>query len=168
MWYLSGMVQTTPIIRPATDDDMPDILSLVIELAVYEREPEAVKTTPDHYLRDLRDNWFQAIVADHQGKLVGAAIFYPAYSTWKGRMIYLEDLIVTESWRHKGVGTRLFQAVIDHAKERKANLVKWQVLSWNEPALAFYARWDAPIDVDWWNGKIHLPELSQDPHPSRP
>lgn len=137
--------------------DLPDILALVVELAVYEREPDAVNATPDTYLKDHQDNWFQAIVAEVQGKLIGAAIFYPAYSTWKGRMIFLEDLIVTESWRQRGIGSQLFQAVIDHAQQQQANLIKWQVLSWNQPALSFYTKWNARIEVDWWNGKIQLP-----------
>lgn len=154
--YLASMDPTPPIIRTARSSDLPGIHALVVELAIYEREPDAVQASPDTYLQDHNSNWFQAVVAEYQGQLIGAAVFYPAYSTWKGKMIYLEDLIVTATWRQNGIGTQLFQAVIDHARQQHARLIKWQVLSWNEPALAFYSGWDARIEADWWNGKIHL------------
>lgn len=135
---------------------MPAVHALVYELAVYERAPDAVITTPAEYARDFRDGRFDCIVAEGPEGIVGMALFYMAYSTWKGNMLYLDDLVVTESCRRSGVGSRLFEAVLEEGRRRRCRLVKWQVLDWNEPALAFYRKYDAIIETDWWNGKIFL------------
>lgn len=144
------------IIRTATEADLPAIHALVRELAEYEREPEAVVTTPEIYLEDFRNGSFESQVAEHEGRIVGMTLFYWAYSTWKGRMLYLEDFVVQADYRRYGVGQRLFDAFVEEARRRDCSLVKWQVLDWNEPALAFYRRNEAIIETGWWNGKIFL------------
>lgn len=143
-------------IRPATEADMPAVHALVYELAVYEKSPEAVVTTPEEYARDFRDGRFECFVAEGPRGIVGMALFFLAYSTWKGPMLYLDDLVVTQDHRRSGVGRRLFEAVLEEGRRRGCRLVKWQVLDWNEPALAFYRKYNAIIETDWWNGKIFL------------
>ncbi|MCF8238205.1 MAG: GNAT family N-acetyltransferase [Saprospiraceae bacterium] len=143
-------------IRSGTQADLPQVLQLVWELAIYERESHAVTATIDDYSRDFTDHWFDLIVAEVNKQIIGVAIFNRAYSTWKGRMIFLEDLIVTEPWRQKGIGSQLFRQLLEEAKSMDARVIKWQVLNWNTPAHAFYAKHQALIETDWWNGKILL------------
>ncbi len=135
---------------------MPAVYALVYELAVYEKAPEAVVTTPEEYVRDFREGRFSCLVAESSESIVGMALFFTAYSTWKGKMLYLDDLVVTESYRRSGIGARLFEAVLEEGRRHGCRLVKWQVLDWNKPALAFYRKYDAIIETDWWNGKIFL------------
>lgn len=141
-------------IRKADSNDLKAIYDLVVELAVYENEPEAVTASLDDYKKNFADQVFQAIVAEYNGKVIGTCIFYMTWSTWKGRMLYLEDFIVTQSFRKKGIGQLLFDQFLIEAKERKATMVKWQVLDWNEPAIHFYEKNKAIIEKEWWNGKI--------------
>lgn len=140
--------------RKANSDDLKAIYDLVVELAVYENEPEAVTASLDDYKKNFADQVFQAIVAEYDGKIIGTCIFYMTWSTWKGRMLYLEDFIVTQPFRKKGIGQLLFDQFLIEAKERKATMVKWQVLDWNEPAIRFYEKNKATIEKEWWNGKI--------------
>lgn len=142
------------IIRPATEDDLPAIHALVYELAVYEKEPEAVETTPAEYLEDFRNGLFEATVAEVDGQVVGMTLYYMAYSTWRGKMLYLDDFVVNEAYRQHGIGQLLFDAFVEEGRERGCRLVKWQVLDWNEPALKFYRKNNAIIETNWWNGKI--------------
>lgn len=143
-------------IRQGTRDDLPRIHQLVCELATYEREPNAVITTPQDYIYDFEAKWFDLLIAETGNLVVGMAIYYTGYSTWKGKMFYLEDLIVTEAYRQQGIGTRLFRELVHLADQRNIKQIKWQVLSWNEPALAFYAKHHANIETGWWNGKLFL------------
>jgi len=144
------------LIRPATSTDLPAIHELVRELAIYEKaEPEFVATLAD-YQADFTAGIFQSHVAEIAGEVVGMVLYYMTYSTWKGRMLYLEDFVVQEAFRGQGVGELLFQAFLDEAKRRECRLVKWQVLDWNTPALRFYEKFQAIIEKDWWNGKIFL------------
>ena len=143
-------------IRQAILADIPVIFSLVEELALYEKAPEAVITSVEIYERDFNAGIFEAIVAEKEGEIIGMALYYMAYSTWKGRMLYLEDFVVRESARRFGVGQLLFDAYLNVAKEKGATLVKWQVLDWNEPAVKFYEKNNATIEKEWWNGKIFL------------
>ena len=143
-------------IRPAIAADMPAIHQLVYALAVYEKEPEAVVTTPAEFLEDFQNGLFQCSVAEHENEVVGLVLYYMAYSTWKGKMLYLEDFIVTEDFRRFGVGQLLFDAFLAEADRLGCRLVKWQVLDWNEPALRFYEKNEATIEKGWWNGKIFL------------
>jgi GNAT superfamily N-acetyltransferase len=141
-------------IRLATSEDLPAIHQLVRELAIFEKaEPEFTATLAT-YQRDFAAGWFNALVAEVQGEVVGMALFYPTYSTWKGRMIYLEDFVVRESFRRRGLGQQLFEGVLNYAQQQGCALLKWQVLDWNEPALAFYRKNKALIETEWWTGKI--------------
>lgn len=141
-------------VRKANVNDLQAVYDLVIELAVYEKEPDAVTATLTDYEKNFNANVFQAIVAEDQGKIVGACIYYITWSTWKGRMVYLEDFVVTETYRKKGIGQLLFDQFLVEAKEMQATMVKWQVLDWNEPAIRFYKKNQAIIEKEWWNGKI--------------
>jgi len=143
-------------IRKANATDLPEIYNLVKELAVYEKEPAAVTATLSDYNADFAAGIFEAFVAKTEEKVVGTAIYYMTYSTWKGRMLYLEDFVVQESYRKFGIGQQLFDAFLAEASNKKAKLVKWQVLDWNEPALSFYRKNEAIIEKNWWSGKIFL------------
>ena len=135
-------------------EDLSDIFSLVKDLANYEKEPEAVTTDLVEYKRCFEEGVFEAILAKKEGTTIGMALYYTTFSTWKGRMIYLEDFIVKEPFRKLGVGALLFDRFIAISKEKDAKLVKWQVLDWNSPAVNFYERKGATIEKNWWNGKI--------------
>jgi GNAT superfamily N-acetyltransferase len=141
-------------IRNANFKDLGAIYDLVIELAIYENEPEAVTATLKDYEKNFKAQVFQSIVAELDGKIIGACIYYITWSTWKGRMVYLEDFIVTKVYRKKGFGQLLFDQFLAEAKKMNAIMVKWQVLDWNEPAIRFYEKNKATIEKEWWNGKI--------------
>lgn len=148
-------------IRPATIDDMPDIHALVRELAVYEKAPEQHSATIQDYKCDFEAGIYESHVAvDTEGaQTVGMILYYMAYSTWRGRMLYLEDFVVTEKYRQYGVGQMLFDTFLDVAKQKNCFLTKWQVLDWNTPAIRFYEKNKAVIEKEWWNGKIFLKEI---------
>lgn len=142
------------LIRPATEADIPAIHALVRELAAYENEPEAVFTTPEEYLEDFRKGLFESQVAEMDGRVVGMILYFMMYSSWKGKMLYLDDFVITESHRRYGIGQKLFDAFVEEGRRRGCRLVKWQVLDWNEPALQFYRKNEATIETNWWNCKI--------------
>lgn len=150
------MKKGTVCIRPGVSADMPHVWDLVKELATYERAPEAVVTTAEDFALDFAAGWFDLLVAEVEDEIVGIALTHKAYSTWKGRMYYLDDLVVREAWRSKGIGLQLFRAVADRAREVGARVLKWQVLDWNEPALRFYARSGAEVEPGWLNGRLYL------------
>jgi len=141
-------------IRKATMQDVGAIYDLVKELAIYENEGDAVTATLDDYKRDFLEEIWDSIVATDNGKVIGITIFFNTYSTWKGKMFWLEDFVVTEQYRRTGVGQKLWDAIIDEAKATNCVMMKWQVLDWNKPALAFYEKNKAIIEKNWWNGKI--------------
>ncbi len=143
-------------IRKAQKDDLPAIYALVKELALYERSPESVTATIEDYYQDFEDNIFESIVAERNSEVIGMALYYMTYSTWRGRMLYLEDFVVKESERKLGIGKLLFDEVIEIAKSKKAVLLKWQVLDWNDPAIQFYKKYDTIFENEWLNGKLFL------------
>lgn len=145
-------------IRWAKPGDMPAVLELITELAIYEKAEEQVENTADQLIEDGfgANPTFECIVSEREGTVVGFAIFYTSYSTWKGNCLYLEDLLVTESCRRFGVGKLLFDFVLDLAKSRNAKRMEWQVLDWNTPAINFYKKYDADLDPTWINGKLFL------------
>lgn len=145
------------IIRPATESDLPAIHGLMYELALYEKAPEAVAASLEEYIDDFRNGLFESHVAEKDGQIIGMTLFYMAYSSWKGKMLYLDDFVVTEASRRYGAGQLLFNAFLEEGRLRGCRLVKWQVLDWNDPALNFYRKNDAIIETGWWNGKIFLP-----------
>lgn len=143
-------------IRKATKADIPEIYNLVVELAIYEKEPNAVSATLADYLSDFESQAFDCHVASVENSIIGIAIHFPYYSTWKGKIRQLEDLVVTADHRRSGVGQLLFDAVLAYTKSKNERMLRWQVLDWNEPAIAFYAKNNSTIEKNWWNVKINL------------
>lgn len=146
------------LIRKALKEDCPKILELIRELAVFEKAPEEVTVTLQHFENSGFGNkpvWW-AFVAEANGVVQGFALYYIRYSTWKGQRMYLEDLLVTEELRGKGIGTLLFDALIKEAKEKQLNGIVWQVLEWNEPAIKFYKKLNATFDSEWINCTIKV------------
>jgi len=141
-------------IRTAEKRDLPAIHDLVRELAIYERAEEEFTASIEDYERDFDDGVYRAIVAEAAGEVVGMALYYLTYSTWKGKMMYLEDFVVRETYRRHGVGQLLFDKFLELSKAEGCRLDKWQVLDWNEPAIKFYEKNKATIERDWWNGKV--------------
>ncbi len=136
-------------IRKINQDDLSNVLDLIIELAVFEKESSAVELTLDQLKKDFSENLFDCLVAEHNEGVIGMALFYSRYSTWKGKTIHLEDLIVTNSYRGKGVGKLLLDKLIFTAKEQGVKRVEWNVLDWNEPAISFYKNVGAKILRNW-------------------
>ena len=129
-----------PKVRKAAIEDCTRMLELVNELAVYERAPQEVTVSPEHFVESgfgANPVWW-AFVAEEDGVVNGFALYYIRYSTWKGQKMYLEDIIVTEAARGRGLGKLLMDALIAEAKEKNFPGITWQVLNWNEPALNFY------------------------------
>lgn len=145
-------------IRRAVQSDCPRLLELIRELALYERAPQEVTVSLEHFTESGFGNnpvWW-AFVAESEGLIQGFALYYIRYSTWKGQVMYLEDIIVTEQIRGNGIGKLLFDQLIDEAKEKGFKRIVWQVLEWNEPAINFYKKYNAQFDPEWWNGSINL------------
>ena len=138
-------------IKKAVKTDAEGILALIHELAVFEKEPEAVIVTKTEIEQDgFGDRpLFECIVAEVAEKVVGMALFYPRYSTWKGPTFHLEDLIVTESMKGKGIGTKLYKAFLSHADSLGVDRVEWVVLDWNTTAIQFYEKSGAKVLSDW-------------------
>lgn len=143
-------------LRRAKAEDVTDMLRLVMELAIYEKAPEEVINTEARMLKEgFGENpVFGCILAEEDTKVVGLSIYYYRYSTWKGKRIYLEDLIVTESKRGKGIGKLLFDKVIEIGKETNCSGMMWQVLDWNEPAINFYKNYPTRFDEGWLNAHL--------------
>ena len=145
-------------IRRAVKEDCPRLLELIKELAVYEKAPDDVTVTLEHFTESgfgEKPVWW-TFVAEEDGVVQGFALYYVRYSTWKGQAMYLEDILVTESARGRGIGRLLFERLIEEAREKKFNRIIWQVLDWNEPAINFYKKYNANIDGDWLNCSIYV------------
>jgi len=145
-------------IRRAIKEDCPRLLELVQELATYEKAPNEVTVTLDHFIESgfgKNPVWW-TFVAEADGVIQGFALYYIRYSTWKGQAMYLEDILVTNEMRGKGIGKLLFDRLIEEAKEKKFNRIIWQVLDWNEPAINFYKKYNAKFDSEWVNCSIEL------------
>lgn len=148
-------------LRLAKKEDCPRLMELIHELALFERMPQEVTVTLTEFEEAGFGNnpvW-TAYVAEADGIIVGMALYYIRYSTWKGQRLYLEDLIVTESWRSKGIGKLLFNRMIQEAHEIGFNGMSWQVLDWNEPAIQFYNRYEAGIEAGWLNAALSKEQL---------
>ena len=162
------------LIRKATRADIPAVHRLIKELATFEKAPDAVTNT----VADMAEDCFgeRPVFGCHVAELieessggssttstatatiVGMAIYYIKYSTWKGKGLYLDDLIVTEKHRGKGIGRKLFDAYVEEAKAMRANQLHWQVLDWNTPAIKFYKKLGATVEVEWLDCKINKGE----------
>lgn len=145
-------------IRKAIVDDMEAVRNLVHELAVYENEPDALKADLAHYQEQFKAGLFNCMVAELDGKIVGMTIYYLRFSTWRGKMMHLEDFYVQKTHRRKGVGELLFEAFIEDSKSQACKMVIWQVLDWNDLAIGFYDKYNAVYDKDWWNCKLYFDE----------
>jgi len=139
------------IIRKGTPEDMPSVLDLIKELAVFEKEPEAVVVTIDDLMRDGFSNnpLFHCFVAEVDNDIIGIALYYYRYSTWKGKTIHLEDLIVRENQRGTGAGFALYKEIIQQGKRDNVRRIEWAVLDWNTSAIAFYQKTGAKVLDDW-------------------
>lgn len=157
------MENNNTVLRRGVEADLPQVLALIKELAVYERAPEAVTNT---LATMQRDGFGPApifsffVLENSAAEIIGLALFYTAYSTWKGRMLYLEDLVVTEAARRGGFGRLLFDTVVAEARATGAVRMKWQVLDWNEPAIGFYKKLGANIENEWLNGNLDAEQLA--------
>lgn len=145
-------------IRPATKNDLPQVLDLVKELALYEKAPEEVTISLDELEKDGfgEHPLYWIILAENEDGIVGMSFYYIRYSTWKGKCLYLEDIVVKEEYRGQKIGKVLFEETIKAAKAMNAKLMTWQVLDWNEPALNFYKKFNAELDSEWINGKLRF------------
>lgn len=161
-------------IRRAVREDAPRMMELVKELALYERAPEQVTVTMDHFIESgfgQNPVWWAFVASSptplstggegepaSEGTAVihGFALYYIRYSTWKGQAMYLEDILVTETMRGKKIGKLLFDRLIEEAKEKKLGRIVWQVLDWNEPAINFYKKYNAEFDKGWLNCSIYV------------
>jgi GNAT superfamily N-acetyltransferase len=146
------------IIRKAVAEDCERLMDLIRELAVYEKAPQEVTVTLEHFIESgfgPNPVWW-SFVAEVDGMVEGFALYYIRYSTWKGQRMYLEDILVTEKMRGMGLGKLLFERLIEEAKEKKLGGIIWQVLDWNEPAINFYKKYQAHFDAEWINCSIRL------------
>lgn len=143
-------------IREATKEDCPRLLELVRALAEYEKAPHEVTVSLEHFEESgfgSNPVWW-AFVAEENGRIVGFALWYIRYSTWKGQRLYLEDIYVEPAERGRGTGARLFERVVQEGRDRGFHGMVWQVLDWNEPALNFYRKYGAKLDGEWINASI--------------
>ncbi len=149
-------------IRNAEKADMTGVLALIQELADYERAPKEVIVTVEILKRDgFGENpLFKCLIAERENTMVGIALYYIKYSTWKGPCVFLEDIVVTLSERRIGIGKLLFEEVIKVANEMSAKRMEWQVLDWNEPAIKFYEKYQPEILKDWLNYRLTEKELA--------
>jgi len=149
------------LIREAREGDVASILNLIKELAVFEKAPNEVEIDERILSEDLfgTKKIIECLVAEIDSEAVGIAVFYTKYSTWKGKCIYLEDIVVTEAKRSLGIGKALFKAVMKVAKERDSGRMEWQVLDWNTSAIDFYKSFGAILDGEWINGKFNKQQL---------
>ena len=148
-------------IRIGTQNDLPRVLELVRELAVFENAPNEVEVTLNEMI-----NWgfgtdkiFDFFVLEKENIIIGIAVYYYKYSTWKGKCLFLEDIIVTENERKNGYGKILFNEVVKVAKVHKVRRMEWQVLDWNTPAIEFYKKYQSHLDGEWVNCKLTFEQI---------
>lgn len=150
-------------IRQGTEDDLPRALELIKELAAYERAAHEVSNTVDRMKKDGFGPHpvYGFFVAEAENGIVGLSLYYWRYSTWKGKRLYLEDIIVTESMRGKGIGKMLFERTMQKALEEECTGMMWQVLDWNEPAINFYKKYNTRFGHEWINCSLEASQIEQ-------
>lgn len=148
-------------IRKAIKKDIPVIIDLIKELALYEKAPQEVTITAKQLEEDGFGEapLFWILLAENEDEVLGMSFYYIRYSTWKGKCLYLEDIVVKEAHRRGGIGKKLFDATVAEAKEMNAALMCWQVLDWNAPAIAFYKKYNANFDDEWLNCKMTAEQI---------
>lgn len=148
-------------IRRAEKRDCPAMLDLIHELALYEKAPDEVTVDPLHFEESgfgEKPVWWAFVVENEEKKVIAFALYYIRYSTWKGQVMYLEDILVTEALRGNGIGKMLIERLIDEASEKGFKRMTWQVLDWNAPAINFYKKFGAKFDPEWVNVTIEIPQ----------
>ena len=150
------------VIRKGRKTDCKRTLELIQELAEYEKAPNEVTISLEELENDGfgENSIYELLVAEQNNQIIGIALFYEKYSTWKGRCLYLEDLVVTKAKRGIGAGKALFEAVIAVAKEKQSGRMERQVLDWNTPAIDFYKSYQAELDGTWFNGRFTKEQLA--------
>lgn len=159
--FLLKILSMSFTIREGLAEDCSAVIELIKELAIFERAEQEMTLSVEELKNDgFGENpIYSMYVAEQKGQVIGVALYYEKYSTWKGRCVYLEDLIVTEKCRGIGAGKALFIAVIKEAKKRNSGRMEWQVLDWNEGAINFYKSLGAELDGEWINGKFRREQL---------
>lgn len=155
------MKTTVAEIRVGEKKDLPRVLELIKELAEFERAPhEVINTVKQMEVDGFGPNpIFGLFVAEVDGQIVGISLYYWRYSTWKGKRLYLEDIIVTESMRGAGIGKKLFDRTMQHALDENCSGMMWQVLDWNEPAINFYKKYGSRLDGEWINCTLERKQI---------
>lgn len=151
-------------IRKAIASDMAEVYQMICELALFEKEPNEVDIKEETLIRDgfhTQPPLFEVFIAEDQNNILGMALYYYRYSTWKGRSLHLEDLIVKKANRGKGIGSKLFQIVIEEAARQEVKRVEWAVLSWNNPAIAFYKKAGASVFKDWRIAQMNASQIQK-------
>jgi len=149
-------------IRKAEKKDCPAMLDLIRELALYEKAPDEVTVDPLHFEESgfgEKPVWWAFVVENEEKNVIAFALYYIRYSTWKGQVMYLEDILVTEALRGNGIGKMLIERLIEEANEKGFKRMTWQVLDWNEPAINFYKKFGAKFDPEWVNVTIEIPQI---------
>ena len=148
-------------IRKGELRDVRAMYALVLELATFENAAHEVTNTIEEMEKDGfgSNPAFEFLVAETSNEIIGVAIYFIKYSTWKGKGVYLDDIVVSQPFRHQGVGTMIFDALINECAKHKAKLLHWQVLDWNEPAIAFYKKYQASFDPEWIDCKLSSAQL---------
>lgn len=151
------------IIRKGERRDIPEVYKLVKELAEFEKAPHEVVNTIDQMEKDGfgERRFFEFFVAEVENSIVGLALYFFSYSTWKGKSLYVDDLIVNETHRGKGIGTMLFNKIFEVAENEACGKVHWQVLDWNEPAIKYYEKLGAKFDGEWVNCLLTLDQVKK-------
>lgn len=159
---LNSFIVMQVIIRKGEEKDIPRALELVRELALYEKAPQEVVVTEKEMTEwgFGKNKVFNFFVAEEESGIQGIALYYYKYSTWKGKCIFLEDIIVTEKMRGRGIGKLLFEKIMQVAREEKVRRLEWQVLEWNKPAINFYKKYNSLFDGEWINCKLTDKELN--------
>jgi Acetyltransferases len=157
-----GMLRMNIKIRKAVASDCVQMMELIRELALFERAPDEVTVTLEHFIETgfgVKPVWYALVAVENRDgseKIVGISLWYMRYSTWKGLRLYLEDLIVTESYRGKGIGKKLFDETIAEAGKLGVSGMMWQVLDWNQTAIDFYRKYGADVSREWLNCSLEI------------
>lgn len=150
-------------VRKGRPEDIPAVHALVKELAEFEKAPEAVTNTVERMTEDAfgKNPCYFLLVAESAGEIMGMAIYFVKYSTWKGKGIYLDDIVVAEKHRRKGIGKLLFDEIIREAARMDAHTMHWQVLDWNTPAIEFYKKYSCSFESEWIDCKLTREQILQ-------